>query len=652
MRLALIVNNPKHRHRNQNQHHQFLLLLATLLLFGSALSGAAESPLITIGPNIQVSRSRPEQPHFEIQLSADPADPKHLLGCSMVWAEKPGEFRPAFFNIVAYASFDGGLSWEQTFELPGATSDSQSEALTWSDPSCVLSVNNKAYLAALGYSEVGSESPIYRSLDGGRSFTLAGQWPLADREYITIDQTRGKHDGRVYVHAGGGVRSLDGGPRISSLSIAHSNDGGTTFAPPRLLAVPPPSSIFGSGNGVTLSDGTLVVLFGQARDFPAKFEARPTEPNGWLKVVISADGGENFSKAVVVDDWYMPTEHDLVSNTPSLAVDSSGGPFQDRLYAAWADTRSGRYEILFSSSADKGRTWSKPTIVNDDRPRPIPGIGPDDFMPVVAVNRNGVVAVQWYDRREEQDNLGWWTRIAVSLDGGETFSPSVKVSEAPFDNDKIESLFAGSSGSGNRESSRIDTSIAFNRFHFQGGDTAGIAADAGGAFHTFWIDNRTGTPQAWTSTVTVKGTATRNGDRELENLEDVTDRIRLETGNFRYDAKRKLVEFDVALVNTSADAILAPLHLRLLSLRSAFEGPQIVNADNQIGGPGALFTFAAPTAAGMLNSGERTKIRHVQVHFESVGPIRPQPFYYHPDQPGLVTFTSKVLSNIHSKRAR
>jgi hypothetical protein len=36
------------------------------------------------------------------------------------------------------------------------------------------------------------------------------------------------------------------------------------------------------------------------------------------------------------------------------------------------------------------------------------------------------------------------------------------------------------------------------------GDTAGLAADAGGVFHPVWIDNRTGVPQMWTATVKVQ----------------------------------------------------------------------------------------------------------------------------------------------------
>jgi hypothetical protein len=42
-----------------------------------------------------------------------------------------------------------------------------------------------------------------------------------------------------------------------------------------------------------------------------------------------------------------------------------------------------------------------------------------------------------------------------------------------------------------------------------GGDTAGLAADAAGVFHPVWIDNRTGTHQMWTTSVSVQGRAIR-----------------------------------------------------------------------------------------------------------------------------------------------
>src|SRR5207247_9521570 len=91
---------------------------------------------------------------------------------------------------------------------------------------------------------------------------------------------------------------------------------------------------------------------------------------------------------------------------------------------------SGRSGILLSYSGDGGRTWSAPRTVNDDRPR-LKGPGPDDFLPDVAVNAAGVVGVAWNDRRDHPDNLAYTVRFTASLDGGDTFLPSVRVSPQP-----------------------------------------------------------------------------------------------------------------------------------------------------------------------------------------------------------------------------
>jgi len=99
-------------------------------------------------------------------------------------------------------------------------------------------------------------------------------------------------------------------------------------------------------------------------------------------------------------------------------------------------------------------------------------------MPVVAVNRRGVVGVSWYDRRDNADNLGYYVMFAASVDGGRTWLPSVRVSAAAH--------------------------VADDDTRKNSGDTAGLAADADGVFHPVWIDNRTGIPQMWTTTVTIR----------------------------------------------------------------------------------------------------------------------------------------------------
>jgi hypothetical protein len=88
----------------------------------------------------------------------------------------------------------------------------------------------------------------------------------------------------------------------------------------------------------------------------------------------------------------------------------------------------------------------------------------------------------WYDRRESPNGMDYVARFAASLDGGETWTPSVRVA-------------AAANASGQARSGA--------RFFQNGGDTAGLAAAADGRFHALWIDNRTGVEQAWTAPITV-----------------------------------------------------------------------------------------------------------------------------------------------------
>jgi len=94
-----------------------------------------------------------------------------------------------------------------------------------------------------------------------------------------------------------------------------------------------------------------------------------------------------------------------------------------------------RRNILLAYSVDQGKTWSKPIVVNDDRDWPVTNAlsnkGPDDTEPQVVVNNAGIVGVMWLDRRNNPQNHGYWVRFSASLDGGDTWLPSVPISAKP-----------------------------------------------------------------------------------------------------------------------------------------------------------------------------------------------------------------------------
>jgi hypothetical protein len=129
-------------------------------------------------------------------------------------------------------------------------------------------------------------------------------------------------------------------------------------------------------------------------------------------------------------------------------------------------------------------------------------------MPAVAVNKDGIVGVSWYDRREAVDNRAWRSRISISIDGGDTFVPSVAVSEAMYRPE--ENLVPATPP--DVLASRARPSFSQAVFRYTGGDTAGLTVDAAGAFHVFWTDTRTQLAQVWTSVVRVD--ATERGRRQ------------------------------------------------------------------------------------------------------------------------------------------
>ena len=187
-------------------------------------------------------------------------------------------------------------------------------------------------------------------------------------------------------------------------------------------------------NAVINPDGTFVALAAlldaaKLNMFKGRSDAGSApDLDGVLGVMRSSDEGKTLQPmapiADVYYDWRVPAIVDGGAGRRPKRRAVSG-----RLYAVWPDARfDRRTQILLASSSDEGRTWSAPRVVSDDGPALRMGDRPNHFMPMVAVNRGGIVAVSWYDRRDNPDNLGYWPRFSASLDGGATWLPSVRVS--------------------------------------------------------------------------------------------------------------------------------------------------------------------------------------------------------------------------------
>jgi hypothetical protein len=276
---------------------------------------------------------------------------------------------------------------------------------------------------------------------------------------------------------------------------------------------------------------------------------------------------------------------------------------------------------MLSYSTDKGKKWSKPRRINDDPAMVSPDgtiTSRDATMPTLAVNKDGVVGIMWYDRRDRANNLGYDVRFSASFDGGDTWTPSVRVSETPYDPEKSDPLpLMRMPGGG------ASATLAISSFQYGGGHTAGLAADAGGTFHPLWIGNSTGTPQLWSAPVMVEGTVAKNGGGDLADLEDVSDKIELRFPNRSYSRATQTIEADLVLRNVSADTIYGPLKLRVLALHSDLGTPEADGAGAT--SAGTVWDFSALLPGGMLAPKQSTGAKKVRVRIRNAGRSLPAP---------------------------
>ncbi len=562
--------------------------------------------IVTVGPNVQVSASMPETMHSEGVILADPTDVRRLLVCSQVHDSTAGS------GVVAYLSNDGGRSWTRTF----ATEPIDDAG----DPACAYDADGAAYLTFIPVSARTSGMPVYRSGDGGRTWIRGAVTGALDRESIVVDTSNGPRRGRVYVHGQQTVRSTDGVMR-TALGLYTSMDQGRTFAPVAERLSLGRHYILAAAEGVVLSDGRWLTIFGEFKDFfedpdseriRMKFAPPPEPAYMSLRVLASDDGGRSLTDPVTIADWHAPNPYSRYSAAiPALAADTVSPAFRDRLYVAWPDTGSGRTEILFSYSGDRGKTWSHPTVINDDG-LPLPsGAGPNHLLPAIAVNHVGVVAVTWLDRRDAHDRVASRARVRVSVDGGETFLPSVVLSEASSRFDGTEhfamtsSTFGG--GSSRFAGGLLQSQVFIPRHLFVPGDYASMAADRDGVFHPYWIDNRTGWHQVWTAAVIVNAKGMRNGAADLADLDDLTSMTTLERVSSSYDRRGQTTTMTVRLRNTGTRHLGGPFNVRLIGVESDIGNVEVAGASNGVTGPGAIWDVTSYVDGSHLDPGSSSR---------------------------------------------
>jgi hypothetical protein len=313
-----------------------------------------------------------------------------------------------------------------------------------------------------------------------------GKGSSSDRPIILADGRAGGLSRTVYSIRGQAFRTGSGHWRYGP-SISRSEDRGSTFQQPVILDLNDLDNQLLDGK--ILSDGTLIVLF---YDFEPRSRGYTrsrflTKSRTWT--VSSQDDGQTFSSPSLV------VEHP----TSLMAVDGSSN-HRDRLYVTFSALAEKQQEtwvlepspitsnVYVIYSDDRGERWSDPIKVNDNRKA-----GFKHDKPMIAVNREGVVGVAWYDRRNDPNNKCFDVYFSASMDGGLSWLPNVRVTEVTSCSDVAGNLVPQAEDKPFNVSARWPV----------GGDYSGIAAAPDGRFHVLWADSRTGLYQLWTAAISV-----------------------------------------------------------------------------------------------------------------------------------------------------
>jgi len=336
----------------------------------------------------------------EPSIAVDPTNPMKM---SIGWRQfnsVSSNFRQAGWGYTT----NGGTSW--TF--PGVLENN----VFRSDPVLNADATGRFFYLSLLQSFF---DDIWRSLDGGQSWTDIANADGGDKQWFTIDNTNSSGHGFQYQ-----IWSTAGN-NYGGRQFTRSTDGGVSWLNPINI---PNSPVWGTldvdsnGNlflgGANMNTGQIWCV----RSVNAKNGA--VTPTFDQSTPVDLGGSVGFNNSI--------NPAGLVGQI-SVAVDRSGTSTNNNVYmlaSVQPFSAGDGADVMFVRSTDSGQSFSAPVRINDD---PV-NQSKWHWFGTLSVAPNGRIDVVWLDSRNAANNTDSQLFYSYSADGGNTWSGNVAVSQS------------------------------------------------------------------------------------------------------------------------------------------------------------------------------------------------------------------------------
>ena len=397
----------------------------------------------------KLSNIREYEVESEVHAVINPSDSNNII-ISPIF-QNDNNSNPQIFCSIYYTT-NAGISWKLSNYRTNPIGYKNVKILGGGDPVLAFDYKGRAYLTWLNLFQT-SDDRIHTALlwaysdDGGRTWIEPDQpyithyinssnvnlIKMADKQWATVNKNNDLFVSYTYIEGNTVGQS-------TAIYVAKLPNGKEIFEPP--VKVSSRISALTQFSSITTDE---------KQDIHVMYLELYNNKEMILIHSKSSDAGKSFNSVSYVSRLTMPqsildqsgSKDTIVGITsrrlypaPLMVADSRPtSKYKNNLYAVWnangiTQNEGRKMDIYFTRSTDGGKRWEKPKILNrENNSRAV-----SQFYPSLAVNKNGVIAVSYYDRNDDVNyDLHTDYVIQFSYDGGLSFTEPRKMNTLPTD---------------------------------------------------------------------------------------------------------------------------------------------------------------------------------------------------------------------------